>query len=145
MVNIFGSEAIKQNISLHVNLFEEQVYIMADRIQIQQVLLNFFTNATQAMQKIKATDKIIVISETVEEDFVNVSVRDYGEGISDALKERLFQPFVTSKKEGTGIGLAISRSIIDDHHGKIRAENMPGGGAQFSFSMKIYEDEPGEL
>ena len=70
---------------------------------------------------------------------VIVSVRDYGKGIDETVKEKLFKPFNTSKKEGTGIGLAICRSIIEDHQGKIWAENLPDGGARFSFSLNIYE------
>ena len=70
-----------------------------------------------------------------------VSVRDNGDGIEESIKEKLFKPFASSKKEGTGIGLSICRSIIEDHHGKIWAENMPDGGAKFSFSLKILKDE----
>ncbi|NWG28782.1 MAG: PAS domain-containing sensor histidine kinase, partial [Ignavibacteriaceae bacterium] len=63
-----------------------------------------------------------------------------GTGIDEAEKDKLFKPFITAKKEGTGIGLVICRSIIEDHNGKIWAENMPEGGAKFSFSLKLLKD-----
>jgi signal transduction histidine kinase len=73
----------------------------------------------------------------VNNDQVTVTVRDFSNGIEESLKDRIFKPFVTGTIEGTGIGLAISKTIVDDHKGKIWAENMPGGGASFSFSMNI--------
>jgi signal transduction histidine kinase len=76
----------------------------------------------------------------VEDDFVSVSVRDYGKGIDESISDRLFEPFITSRKEGSGVGLAISRLIIEEHHGKITAMNMPDGGAEFSFKLKIYHE-----
>ncbi len=67
---------------------------------------------------------------------VIVKVRDNGEGIDASIKEKLFEPFITSKNTGMGIGLTISQSIVEDHQGKIWAENLPEGGAEFSFSLK---------
>jgi C4-dicarboxylate-specific signal transduction histidine kinase len=138
IINIYQGEATVKQIQLNVKLTEQPVNIFADQIQIQQVLLNFITNASQAIEGSKTVNKTIVITETVDNDFVTVSVRDYGEGIDESLKDKIFSPFITSKKEGSGIGLAISQSIIQDHHGKVRAENMPGGGASFSFILKVY-------
>ena len=141
IINIYQSEATEKQIKLNVKLADQPVYIQADRIQIQQVLLNFFTNAAQAIEMLNAIDKTIVISETADNDYVTVSVRDYGKGIEESLKDKIFKPFITSKKEGSGIGLAISRTIIHDHQGKIWVENMPDGGAQFSFSLKIIKND----
>ena len=72
---------------------------------------------------------------------MTVSVRDNGKGIDEAVKEEIFKPFITSKKEGMGIGLSICQSIIEDHRGKIWAENLPEGGAEFSFSLGIISNE----
>ncbi len=141
IISIYHSEAIKKRIKLNVKLADQAVYILADQIQIQQVIMNFILNAMQSIEKINANNRLVIITERFDDEYVYVSVRDYGEGITDALKPKLFKPFVTSKKEGSGIGLAISRAIIDDHQGKIWAENMPDGGAAFSFSLKIYKDE----
>ena len=118
----------------------EPVFVFADRIQIQQVMLNFIFNASQSMKKNNISNRMIEINQSFDGDDVIVSVRDNGEGIDESIKEKLFKPFVTLKKEGMGIGLAICRSIIEDHEGKIWAENMPDGGAKFSFSLKILKD-----
>ncbi len=138
---IYTSEAIGKGIKLILELHEQPVFITADKIQIQQVILNFISNASHSIEKINAKNKNIIISEVVDQENVIVSVRDYGEGIPESIKNTLFKPFITSKKEGSGIGLAISRSIIDDHEGKIWAENMSDGGAMFSFSLKICKDD----
>lgn len=141
MTNIYKIEATGHQIKLNLRVTESPVYVMADLVLIKQVILNFLSNAVQSMDKIKSDLKIIDLTETVENDQVIVSVRDFGVGINDTVKEKLFKPFVTSRKEGLGIGLAISRTIIDDHHGRIWAENIPDGGAAFLFSLKILPDE----
>ena len=79
---------------------------------------------------------IISIAQIIDKENVIISVRDYGVGIDESIKEKLFKPFPSLKKEGMGIGLSICRSIIEDHEGKIWAEHMPDGGAKFSFSLK---------
>ena len=94
------------------------------------------------MQSIEASNtenRLINITESLNKEYVTVAVRDFGEGIADNVKDKLFKPFVTSKKDGLGIGLSISQSIIHDHQGKIWAENKPDGGAEFSFSLKIHK------
>jgi signal transduction histidine kinase len=141
LVTIYISETNEKKINLVVKLQDQPIYIMADPIQVQQVILNFFSNASQSIEKVNTRNRNLIIKEMIDNDNVIVSVRDYGEGISESVKNTLFKPFITSKKEGSGIGLAISRSIIDDHQGKIWADNMPDGGAMFSFSLKIYKDE----
>lgn len=137
VVAIFRSEAARHGIKLHVEVPEEPVYILADATQIQQVILNFAVNAIQSIETSCTENRIIIITEFVNSDDVTVSVRDFGTGIADSVKDRLFKPFVTSKKDGLGIGLSISQSIIQDHQGQILAENKPDGGAQFSFNLKI--------
>jgi signal transduction histidine kinase len=138
---VFNGEATKLNIKLEVELADKPAYVFADGVQIQQVLLNFILNASQAMEKVKTSNKKITISNTISNDEVIVAVLDSGKGIDELEAEKLFKPFITSKKEGTGIGLVICRSIIEDHNGKIWAENMPDGGAKFSFSLRIFKDE----
>jgi signal transduction histidine kinase len=140
VVEVFRSEANKLNTKLIINLADENVYVLVDQIQIQQVILNFILNASQAMEKMNTSNKAITISNSIKNDEVIISVQDTGTGINEAIKETLFKPFITAKKEGMGIGLSICQSIIEDHHGKIWAENMPDGGAKFSFSLKILKD-----
>jgi len=138
---VYQSETTKYNIRLNVSLSDEPIFIFADRVQIEQVLLNLISNASHSMEKTKAAKKEITVSDFIKNEDVIVSVRDNGKGIDKSIKEKLFKPFLTLKKEGMGIGLSICRSIIEDHQGKIWAENIPGGGAKFSFSLKIIKDE----
>ena len=140
---VYKNEASMYGIQLNVRLLDEPVHIFADGIQIQQVLLNLIFNASQSMEKINVSHKIITITNSINNTDVVVSVSDRGRGIDEAKKDKLFKPFITSKKEGTGIGLVICRSIVEDHDGKIWAENMPDGGAKFSFSLKIFKDGQG--
>jgi C4-dicarboxylate-specific signal transduction histidine kinase len=136
VVAVYQGEANKHGVEIKVDLSNEPVYVLADGIQIQQVILNFMSNALQSMEKLNTTDKVISISQSINLKDVIVSVRDKGTGVDKERKENLFRPFITSKKEGTGIGLVICRSIIEDHDGKIWADNLPQGGAEFSFSLK---------
>jgi signal transduction histidine kinase len=136
---LYHSKAIELNSKLKLQLPDLKIYVIADAIQIQQVILNFISNASQAIEKTDSRINFINITVIPDNEYVTVSVRDYGHGIDESLKDKLFEPFVTSRIEGTGVGLAISRFIIEDHQGKIWAENMPDGGACFSFKLKVYE------
>ncbi|MFI5236609.1 MAG: ATP-binding protein [Ignavibacteriales bacterium] len=141
LIEVYKSEAIKKNTKIDIKLIDSPVYIIADKIQIQQVLLNLITNATQVMEKQKTENCMIDILQTVENGNVIISVRDYGKGVDESIKDRIFKPFITSRVEGSGIGLSICKSIIEDHNGKIWAENLPDGGAKFSFSLNILKHE----
>jgi len=140
-LNIYHSEAMERHCIIRFDPQDEHAYINGDKIQIQQVILNFLSNATKAMENTLPEDKIIEISQRSDKEFITVAIRDYGTGISDKIKDILFKPFITSHKMGFGIGLAISHSIIERHHGEIRGENMVGGGAEFSFRLKRCKDE----
>jgi signal transduction histidine kinase len=140
-VAIFNSESVKQHIRIIQHLLQNPVFVFGDKIQLQQVVLNFLSNAAIAMENTDAEQRIIEITERIEKGLVRVSVRDSGPGIDDSIKEKLFKPFITSRKSGFGIGLAVSRSIIEKHNGEIRAENASGGGAEFSFRLKVFKDE----
>jgi PAS domain S-box-containing protein len=108
----------------------------ADPVQIRQVLINLVTNAREAMRDTPlARRKVEVATERNGNGSIAVSVRDHGPGIPDEIRERLFEQFFTTKEEGLGMGLAIVRSIIEAHGGKIEAENADGGGARFSFVL----------
>jgi two-component system sensor kinase FixL len=87
------------------------------------------------LQKNNTNNKLITISLSSTDDNVIVSVEDNGSGIDKSIKEKLFKPFITSKEEGTGIGLVICKTIVEDHGGKIWADNLPESGAKFSFSL----------
>jgi len=138
---IFHSEAIKQNIQVNYEQDHIPVFIFGDKIQIQQVILNFLFNAALAMESRDPGHRIVEISQKLSKGKVIVSVRDSGPGIDDAVKDKLFKAFVTTRSSGFGIGLAVSRSIIEKHNGTIWANNLPEGGAEFSFSLETIDHE----
>ena len=115
-------------------------YVLADKVQVQQVLLNLMRNAIEAMQD--SPQRALTVSSALGEDnSVIVKVTDTGPGIAPEVANRLFQPFVTSKSTGMGVGLSISRTIIEAHGGRIWAESAPGGGTVFSFTLKTVPEE----
>ena len=110
--------------------------VMGDRVQLQQVLINLMLNAVAAMRTVEpGSRELVVRTERYEDKGVKVSVRDSGTGIDEADKDRLFEPFYTTKSAGMGMGLAISQRIINALGGAIRAENNPDRGATFSFTL----------
>ena len=98
--------------------------VLADRVQIQQVLLNLIRNAMEAMEASQARELAISVL-PVGDNLVRVSVADTGSGIAPEVAEQLFQPFVTTKRHGMGVGLSISRTIVEAHGGRIWVEPIP--------------------
>jgi signal transduction histidine kinase len=112
--------------------------VHGDRIHLQQVLLNLLLNSLDAFdESIKHDRKIIVQAHHVDESMVELVVIDNGKGITQQQLHLLFEPFFTTKPKGTGIGLAISKTIVESHGGTISARNRPEGGAIFSFTLKV--------
>ena len=116
-------------------------FVVVDKIQIQQVLLNLFRNAVEAMQKSERRELKLETSSTLS-GMAEITVADTGPGIAPDIAEKLFQPFVTSKPQGMGLGLSISRTIVESHGGQLNTEANPGGGTIFRLSLKIAM-EPG--
>jgi two-component system sensor kinase FixL len=143
-VDIIRSDAKKQSIKINIDLEADPVFVFGDKIQIQQVLMNFIRNAAGAMEKCDPASRNLEISSASARGSVTVSVLDSGPGIDTAIKEKLFKPFVTTRKEGFGIGLTLCRSIIEKHNGKIWLDNPPEGGAKFSFSLQTIKNPKDE-
>ena len=114
--------------------------VLADKVQVQQVLLNLIRNAIEAMEQ--SPHRELVLSTTPGEvGMAVVGVSDTGSGISDEIASQLFQPFMTTKRHGMGVGLSISRTIIEGHGGRIWAEPNPGGGTVFRFTLRAVTKE----
>ena len=108
--------------------------VLVDKVQIQQVLLNLLRNALEAMENSERRELVIATKPTVD-GLIAVTVADTGAGIAPDMAPRLFQPFITTKRQGMGIGLSISRTIIESHGGHIAAQPNPGGGTLFRFTV----------
>ncbi len=115
--------------------------VLADRVQIQQVTLNLIRNAMDAMEHAPRR-QLVISTELISPELAKVSVADSGPGVSAEVAGQLFQPFVTTKPQGMGVGLSISRTIVESHGGRLWVEDNPGGGAMFSFTLRaVTRDE----
>ena len=133
-------DAAAQLCKMEMSLAPDLPAIECDPTQIQQVLINLVRNAFDAMHDTPPGRRILEIATNYNgEGTISVVVRDYGSGISETARDRLFEQFFTTKEEGLGMGLAIVRSIIEAHGGSVAAENADGGGARFHFRLPIKE------
>jgi two-component system sensor kinase FixL len=114
--------------------------VLADKVQIQQVLLNLIRNAIEAMQESERRE-LFVTTAKADDNMVSISVADTGTGISQEMISQLFRPFVTTKRHGMGVGLSISRTIVEAHGGQITTEPNPTGGTIFRFTLPTVSKE----
>ena len=136
VARIVNPNAMLQSCQVETLLEPDLPAIEADPIQLQQVLLNLVINSFDAMRETPLSHrKVVIVTERNADDAIRASVRDYGVGISEESRDRLFDHFFTTKAQGLGMGLAIVRSIVESHGGTIAAENVEGGGAQFHFIL----------
>jgi len=115
-------------------------FVMVDRIQIQQVILNLVRNAIEAMQEVEHRE-LEISTRWIDPETVEIAVKDTGPGIAAEIAQNLFQPFMTTKAHGMGVGLSISRTIVEAHGGRLWAEPNPGGGTIFHMTLKSVEGE----
>jgi PAS domain S-box-containing protein len=139
VMHMVQPEAAVHSCELEASLGNDLPSVAADPVQIQQVLINLLANAFDAVEKMPSNRRKVEISTENADRAVRVTVRDHGTGIAEEARERLFDQFFSTKAQGVGMGLAIVWSIIDAHSGTIRAENVDGEGAQFTFSLPTSE------
>lgn len=136
VLRLAGADLARRRIAVDRQL-ESLPIIQGDTVHLQQVLLNLILNAADAMADLPFAARTLELRTSRTESGISVSVSDRGPGIAPEDAERLFESFYTTKKEGMGLGLSISRAIIEAHGGGIRVENRPDGGARFVFSIPL--------
>jgi C4-dicarboxylate-specific signal transduction histidine kinase len=142
VVALLRSELQKNQVVVRSELAEDLPLVMGDRVQLQQVVLNFLRNGSDAMTGVDDRRRDLIIRTEREEGArVRLSVKDVGVGFEPHAEEKLFESFYTTKKDGMGIGLSVSKSIIESHHGRLRAERNEGPGATFSFSIPYISEK----
>ncbi|MGZ8998829.1 MAG: sensor histidine kinase, partial [Allosphingosinicella sp.] len=124
----------EKRISAQFSYAPEASPVLVDRVQIQQVLINLMRNAIEAMQD-SPVRTLSVATSFLDSQTVQVSVKDTGPGISEDIRERLFEAFASTKANGMGLGLSICRTIVEAHGGRIRASAAAGGGTEFLFTL----------
>jgi C4-dicarboxylate-specific signal transduction histidine kinase len=142
VITFTSSELKRNNVLLLTELGPDLPLVIGDRIQLQQVMLNLIINGNEAMSSPRwKTRELLLRSEQAGPDWVLVSVKDTGIGLDSNDQERLFDPFFTGKEGGLGLGLSISRTIIEDHGGKLWAMRNEGPGASFQFRLPTVENQ----
>jgi len=134
MIVLLRNEAARYSISIHSDLAEDLPRVMADRVQLQQVFMNLMLNGIDAMREATGGSELTIKSETGDGHLL-VSVSDTGVGFPPERKDQIFTAFFTTKDNGTGMGLAISRSIIESHGGRLWAADGSERGATFQFTL----------
>jgi signal transduction histidine kinase len=132
---LLRSEASRYFISIHSKLAGDLHQVMGDRVQLQQVLMNLMINGIDAMKEVDGTRELIITSQRTENEQLMVSVSDTGVGLPEQQADQIFDPFFTTKPHGTGMGLRISRSIVESHGGRLWAADKSPRGASFCFTL----------
>jgi signal transduction histidine kinase len=133
MAGMLRSEARKHGVSVRIDLKDDLPMAVADRVQLQQVLMNLMLNGIEAM---KDTGGVLTVKSQLGEDGqIEISVNDTGPGLPQGKADQIFDTFFTTKPQGSGMGLAISKSIVESHGGRIWAKGDDGRGATFHFTL----------
>jgi C4-dicarboxylate-specific signal transduction histidine kinase len=131
MTVLLRSEAVRHAVSVRSELATDLPHVMGDRVQLQQVTMNLMINGIDAMKDVAGTRELAILSQRAENERVMISVSDTGVGLPPQQADRIFDPFFTTKHHGIGMGLSISRSIVDAHDGRLWATGNSPRGASF--------------
>jgi C4-dicarboxylate-specific signal transduction histidine kinase len=137
VVLIVRSDALLNGVRFRLALSSDTILVQGDEVPLQQVLLNLVNNAIAAMRQVPKERKILTVTTRVQGGFGLLLVEDEGPGIPEAIKEKMFQPFFTTKSEGLGMGLSICASIIELFNGSISFAGRPGGGTVFTAKLHL--------
>jgi C4-dicarboxylate-specific signal transduction histidine kinase len=135
MIVLLGGETTRYSISVRTDLAADLPQVMGDRVQLQQVLMNLMINGIDAMKDVDGTRELAIKSQRGENEEVVLSVTDSGVGLPPHQADQIFNAFFTTKPHGTGMGLRISRSIIESHGGRLWAADNSPRGASFYFTL----------
>ncbi len=135
MVALTRSEATQHSTSIGAELAPDLPQVMGDRVQLQQVLMNLMVNGIDAMNDARQTRELTIKSQRADHEHIQISVSDTGVGLPSDQSDQIFNAFFTTKPHGTGMGLRISRSIIESHGGRLWAENNSARGSTFHFTL----------
>jgi len=135
MIVLLRGEATRHNISVRTELAAELPPVLGDRVQLQQVLMNLMLNGMDAMKDVDGTRELAIKSQQAENEQVVVTVSDTGVGLPAQQGDQIFKAFFTTKSHGTGMGLSISRSIVESHGGRLWAADNSPRGASFHFAL----------
>jgi two-component system, LuxR family, sensor kinase FixL len=139
---LMRSDFLNRQVSVHTDLFPQLPAVSGDRVQLQQVLLNLLMNGSDAMADRTVGREMVVCTQLTPERTVRVIVSDRGTGVRPQDLARIFEPFVTTKAQGMGLGLAVCRTIVTAHSGRLWAANNPEGGATMTVELPAIEVAP---
>ena len=134
---LFHGEAIIRNLRVEIDVPQPTPLVQADKVQIQQVLINLMMNAAESMMQSQSAAGVIVVRTEISDGMVQVAVRDSGQGIEEQELQRIFEAFITTKRAGMGMGLSLCRSIMESHGGHIWVESIEATGSTFCFTLPI--------
>lgn len=138
-LKLMKADLSAREVAVDADLTDELPSVYADRVQVQQVLVNLILNACDAMQQIAVKARELKVSTHMcSKGYVRIAVADAGCGLPAGNEDRIFEPYFTTREEGLGLGLALSRWIVETHGGSLRAENRPGGGAEVYFTLSAF-------
>jgi signal transduction histidine kinase len=141
---LIASDAVLRNVSVSYQYAKGPLTVVGNKIDLEQVLLNVVTNAMDAVADRAVAERVVSVQTRRDTaGSAQIVVHDRGGGLPAGAEDQIFEPFVTTKPTGMGMGLAVARSLVDDHGGRIRAANHPAGGAVLTISLPIASDRPG--
>jgi PAS domain S-box-containing protein len=139
---LVGDQAKRNNVVFRTRFADEDCPVLADRVQLQQVLLNLLMNGMEAMSSAGDHERqLLIVTRSMDTVHVQVTVEDSGTGLDPSMMSKIFEPFYTTKSDGMGMGLSISRSIIQNHGGRLWASANEGPGTSFHFTLPKYQRE----